>query len=211
MGAKLTFRGAWDSFLRFLSPARAKRAFQEELRRKVLEQVILLRADVITYIDSEKHGVPNSPLTIMVKKSSRPLVDRGDLRQSISAEAEVTASGVSGACGVMRSARGKGGKSMVNIAAALHNGFRIKVTDKVRAAIFAEMRKRAGRGKQRRGKGGRFGKAAGVKIDASGLSGAGGRVWTVRGRPFILEPFLEAEQRIVMALGEGVRVTLKKL
>lgn len=211
MGAKLTLSGAWDSFLNFLNPARAKRAFQEELRRKVLEQCHLLRRDVVEYIDAEKHGVPNSPLTVMVKRSSRPLVDRGDLRQSISAEAEVTADGVAGAVGVKRSARGKGGKGLVNVAAALHNGFTIKVTEKVRAAIFAEMRKRAGRGKQRRGKGGRFGKAEGVKIDASGLRGAGARTWVVRGRPFILEPFLEAEERIKVALGEGVRVTLKKL
>lgn len=208
---KVRLRGAWDAFLEFLKPDRAKQRLQEELRRRVAEQVQLLRADVITYIDSEKHGVPNSPLTIMVKRSSRPLVDRGDLRQSISGETEVEGDAVRGAVGVLRSARGKGGKSLVNVAAALHNGFRIKVTEKVRAAIFAEMRKRAGRGTQKRGKGGRFGKREGVKVDASGLSGAGGKVWVVRGRPFILEPFLEAEQRIVLALGEGVRVTLKGL
>lgn len=197
---KVSLRGAWDALRDFLNPNRAKKRLQEELRRKVAEQVQLLRADVVGYIDAAKHGVPNSPLTIMVKRSSRPLVDRGDLRQSISGETEVEGDAVRGAVGVLRSARGKGGRSLVNVAAALHNGFRIKVTEKVRAAIFAEMRKRAGRKRKKRG---------GVEVGR--LSGTGGKVWVVRGRPFILEPFLEAEQRIVLALGEGVRVTLKGL
>lgn len=208
MPVRLKLSGAWDAFLNFLNPSRAKRAFQEELRRKVLQQVILLRADVIKYIDTERHGVPNSPLTIMVKKSSRPLVDKGDLRQSINAEAGVEGDSVVGACGVLRSARGKGGKSLVNVAQALHNGFRIKVTEKVRRAIFAEMRKRAG---GKKGGDGRSRRRKGVNVAGPKLSGEGAATWVVRGRPFILEPFLEAEQRIMLALGEGVRLTLKKL
>lgn len=207
MGLKVKLSGAWDSFLNFLRPDRAKAALQSELRRKLAQQVQLLRADVIRYIDEERHGVPNSPLTIMVKKSSRPLVDRGDLRQSISGETEVSGDVVRGSVGVLRSARGKGGKSLVNVAKALHNGFRIKVTPRVRAAIFAEMRKRAG---GKKGGDGRSRRRKGVGV-GTGLSGEGAKTWVVRGRPFILEPFLEAEQRIVMALGEGVRLTLKKL
>lgn len=203
VGAKLTLKGAWNSLLDFLDPTHLQARLRVELKRKMAQQVQLLRADVIRYIDQERHGIPNSPLTILVKGSSRPLVDRGDLRQSISASVEVYGANVRGAVGVMRSARGKGGKGLVSVAAALHEGFTIKVTPKVRAAVFAEMRKR--RGKVGKGK-----KRRGATIDTSGLSGAGARVWHVRGRPFIRQPLDEATQRIVMALGDGVSLTLKK-
>lgn len=209
MGSRLRLRG-WDKFLRFLDPRRAKKALQRELRRKILEQLHYLRRDVISYIDSEKHGIPNSPLTVLIKGSSRPLVDRGDLRQSVSVGVEGRGRTVRGACGVLRTARGTGGKALVNVAAALHEGFVIRVTPKVRAAVFAELRKRTGKKVRMRGPGGRF---AGSKVTGGArfAGGTGAKVWRVRGRPFIGEPFEAAKARIALALGDGVKLTLNKL
>lgn len=160
--------------------------------------VLLLRTAVIRYIDSEKHGVPNSPLTILIKGSSRPLVDHGDLRQGITTAVEVSRGKVHGAVGVLRKAktRGAGGRfqKATNIASALHEGFTVRVTPEVRKAVFAEMRRR--RGKK-------------VRVPAGG--GGGAKTWIVRGRPFIREPLEDNEARIIEELGEGVRITLKGL
>lgn len=199
MPLKLTLKGAWNNFLNFLSPSRARMILQAEMRRKVNEQVQLLRRDVVKYINEQRHGVPNSPLTVLTKGSSKALIDRGDLRQSINAVTSVEGGRVIGACGVKRSARSKSGGKLVNISAALHEGFTVKVTPAVRAAVFAKMKERS---KNRRKK---LGPAALM------TGGTGATVWVVRGRPFIREPFEAAETRIIMALGNGVRLTLKKL
>ena len=197
---KFRLKGDWGRFLRFLDPRRARREFRRRTRREMERQVALLRRDVIGYIDGERHGVPNSPLTILIKGSSRPLVDRGDLRAGVRtavSDAGSTASAVRlrGAVGVLRTARKKGGKSLVDVAVALHEGFVIRATEKVRAAVFAELRKR------RKGK---------VRWEGSGAGGSS-KTWRVRGRPFLREPFEAALPRIELAFGRSVKATLDGL
>ena len=191
----ITLRG-FKKFARSMRKKWVKRRLNTEEGRRMRRAVLLLRTEVIGYIDAERHGVPNSPLTVLIKGSSRPLVDRGDLRLGITTEVGLHRKEIFGAVGVLRTRRTKDGKRLFNVAVALHNGFTIKVTPAVRAAVFAELRKRRG---------------AGVRAETSGRSGGGARTWKIRGRPFILEPYLENEQRILDELGEGVRVTLKRI
>ena len=191
MGFKLQLKGAWREFREFFNRKRRRDRLRREMRDKIREQLGLLRRDIIEYINTESHGVPNSPLTILIKGSSRPLVDHSDLRSSVNVRTKISTEGVFGGVGVLRMKRGKNGKTLWNIAVALHEGYTVKVTPKVRAAVFAEMRKR--RGKK-------------VRLESS----QGARTWKVRGRPFIKDPFEAAEERIRMALGEGVRLTLRK-
>jgi hypothetical protein len=189
MGFKLG--GDWGKFTRFLNRRRRRRELQEGLRRQVQRQLHLLKNDIIAYIDAERHGVPNSPLTILVKGSSRPLVDRGDLRQSVNVRTEVRGDNVMGGVGVLRTKRSREGKKLWNIAVALHEGFTVKVTPAVRAAVFAEMRKRQGK-----------------KVKFTGTGGS--KTWKVKGRPFVEDPFEAAVPRIKLALGDAVIVTLRK-
>lgn len=192
----LKLRG-FRALVRAFDGLRAGRRLEVAQRRAMLRAVLLLRTEVIQYIDEEKHGVPNSPLTVLIKGSSRPLVDRGDLRQGITTEVEVSRGRVRGAVGVLRrrrQRRAKGGQArkLTNVAAALHEGFVVRVTPAVRAAVFAELKKRRGRG---------------VRATAGG----GARTWKVRGRPFIREPLEDAKDRLVDILGDGVETTLKGL
>jgi len=191
----IRFNDGWRRFKRFFSRRRREDEFRRELRKKIQQQLILLRRDIVGYIDSEKHGIPNSPLTILIKGSSKPLVDRGDLRQSINLRTEITREKVHGGVGVLRTKRSKDGKVLWNLAIALHEGFVIKVTPKVRAAVFAEMRKR--RGKK-------------TKFVPTDPGAAGSKNWKVRGRPFVEDPFKAAETRIKVALGDGVQLSLSK-
>ena len=183
------FSAGWKKFLKRFS-GQTRKEVRAELRQKIREQLGLLRRDVISYIDSEKHGVPNSPLTILVKGSSRSLVDRGDLRM-VSVRTESRRNEILGGVGVLRTRRSRDGKVLWNIAVALHEGFVVRVTPQVRAAVFAEMRKR-------RGKKVRFG------------GGGGSKLWRVKARPFIREPLEVAETRIRLALGDAVKVTFQK-
>ena len=191
MGIKLS---GFKEFISAFNARRVRSVANEELRKKVKTQLVLLRGDIDKYIKSEKHGIPNSPLTILVKGSSRPLVDGGDLRQSINVRVKTEGADVVGGVGVLRTKTSRDGKKLWNIGRALHEGFKVRVTARVRAAVFAEMRKRSG------GK---------VKFVSEG--GESASVWHVKGRPFIKDPLDEASNRIIDALGEGVRITLEKL
>lgn len=183
----------WDAFLRFLDPRRTRERLQTEVHRKVLREMHLLRRDVLSYVAEQRHGIPNSPLTVLWKGSSLPLVDRGDLRQGIHAEAWKLKYSVKGAVGVLRTARSKSGKQLWNVARALHEGFDVKVTPAVRAAVFAQIRKRTGKS---------------VRVPPGG--GGAASVWHVRGRPFLRVPLEEALPRIRLALGDAVKTTLKR-
>lgn len=189
----LKIRG-FASFLRAFAERRISGILKDRQRLAMTRAVLLLRSEVLAYIDQEKHGIPNAPLTILIKGSSRPLVDRGDLRNSITTEVAGKGRDVVGAVGVLRRRRAKRGRSMTNIASALHEGFTIRVTPKVRAAVFAELERR-----QR-------GRAKG-----SSPPGGGSSVWRVKGRPFIRQPLDESSERIVAILGEGVETWLKKI
>lgn len=193
----LVLRGV-KRFIQAMDPRRARARLEAEQVRRMSRAVALLRGDVIEYINSEKHGVPNSPLTILTKGSERPLVDRGDLRQAISTAVESAGNVVRGAVGVLRTARrGRGGRfktSAANVAAALHEGFTVKVTDAVRRAVFAEMRRRRGK-----------------RAKPARVGGGGAKTWRVRGRPFIRDPLDAAAERIAAELGDGVRTTLRGL
>jgi hypothetical protein len=193
---RLKLKG-FTEFVKAFDGRRARQRLEREQRKKMRAAVLLLRTEVIQYIDSEKHGVPNSPLTILIKGSSRPLVDHGDLRQGITTAVEVQRGKVHGAVGVLKKGRvrGAGGrfKRAPNVAAALHEGFDVKVTPEVRKAVFAEMRRRRGNK---------------VRIPEGG---GGAKTWHVRGRPFIREPLEENEERIIAELGEGVKLTLRGL
>ena len=187
----LTFKG-FGKFLRAFAEKRIAGILRDQERLAMQRTVVFLRAEVLSYIDEERHGVPNAPLTTLIKGSSRPLVDRGDLRNSITTEVVGRGREVHGAVGVLRRRRAKRGRRMTDVATALHEGFVVRVTPKVRAAVFAELRKR--QGKKARGSGGR-----------------GSSTWRVKGRPFIRDPLHENGERIVDMLGEGVLTWTRKI
>ncbi len=192
MGFSMKTKGI-DKFIRYFSEKRRKDHMNRDMRSKIQRQLELLRTDIIQYIDAEKHGIKNSPLTILSKNSSRPLVDHGDLRQSVNWRTKILKNNVIGGVGVLRTKVNNDGKKLWNIAIALHEGYIVKVTPEVRAAVFMEMRKR--RGKK-------------VRFNSNASSGA--KTWKVRGRPFIEAPFFGAIERIKKALGDGVNISLKR-
>jgi len=88
----------------------------------------------------------NSPITTAIKGSSRPLVDTGELFKAINSQVLAWDEVV---VGVLRSKKvtGKDGKAddLLNIAAVLHEGATITVTQKMRNFFAAMARKHPGK------------------------------------------------------------------
>lgn len=183
----------FDRFTNFFNERRRRDATRNALIKRIRQQCLYLKRDMVDYIDSEKHGIPNSPLTILTKGSSRPLVDHGDLRLSINYRVETLANQIEGGVGVLRTRMSRSGKKLWNIAIALHEGYDVIVTDAVRRAVFAQMRERN----------------AGKKVTIPS-DGTAKKIWHVKGRPFVEVPFEEAKPRIIQALGDGVKFSLSK-
>lgn len=182
-------------FLRALDRAVWKRKIDSEFGRKLKEQLELVRGDIISYIRNSEHGVPNALITQLWKGSSKPLIDRGDLFDAVTSLVKANPDGLEGGVGVLRQAKGGTGEPLVNVAKALHEGFVVNVTPKVRAAIMAKVRKRAAR--------------RGQKIPE--LRGPGATHYRVKGRPFVKVPFEKAEPRIRMALGDALKLVIQGL
>jgi hypothetical protein len=92
---------------------------------------------LVKEIRDGKHA-PNSPVTIYLKGSAKPLIDHGDLFGSVSGK--LTSDSYGFVVGVKR--RTVGGN---NLAHMLETGFTIKVTPKMRKFFFAKARESGGR------------------------------------------------------------------
>jgi len=191
MSVDVTVKG-FDKLERALGAQHVRSVLRREVGHQMRRSAEMLRREVHEYINSERHGVPNSPLTVLIKGSSRPLVDRGDLRQGIETDVSFRPNAIVGQVGVTRTAKNRDGKSLHNVAMMLHEGATIKVTPEVRAAVFAKLRERQG---------------GGVRFNGGG----GSRTWIIRGRPFIKEPFESQTPAIVASIREGVRRAMKRL
>ncbi len=126
---------------------------------------------------------PNSPMTVILKGSSKPLVHRGDLVQSITYDQPDP---FQLRLGIMRS--GATDKE-INVALVLHEGATIDVAKhpKVRMAVWAKIKDAMGQ-YQRSDK--RYKKARAIK-GAAALLGTGAKggskdVWVIPARPFLI-------------------------
>ena len=182
----------FDRLQRAMSAPRVRRLLRKNVGMQIRRATETLRLNVNRYIETERHGIPNSPLTILAKGSSKPLVDRGDLRQGIETDHHEGPRSIVGQVGVSRTRRKKGGGKLINVALSLHEGTTVKVTEEVRKAVFAAIRERTGKS---------------VKFDGKG----GSKTWRIRGRPFIRVPFEEylpmAKRRIQL----GIKRTIEEL
>lgn len=126
---------------------------------------------------------PNSPMTVILKGSSKPLVDNGDLALSITYDQPDE---YQLRLGVMRSSATD---KEINVALVLHEGATIDVAKhpKVRMAVWAKMKDSMA---QYRRADKRFKKARAIK-GAAALMGTGAKggskdIWVIPARPFIL-------------------------
>jgi len=127
MAGSITKVGQWKLYMKLMSSARFANKLKSEVKKATTANTLLVRTEIITRIDQGKYE-PNRPITIAMKGSSLPLVDRGDLRRSIRTRQIDWSSGF---VGVLAATKLRG-KAMANIGEMLHEGFTIKITPKMR-------------------------------------------------------------------------------
>lgn len=127
----------YETFMKMLKKEEYNKVFRMKLRRANKKLAVLGKGRLEREIRSGAHAA-NSPLTIWLKKSSKPLVNHADLLGSVSGK--VGSNWYSFTVGVKR--RTPSGK---NLAHMLETGFTIKVTDKMRALFWYWAKESGGR------------------------------------------------------------------
>lgn len=125
--------GDWDKALKLLNPVYLKKALLVAAHRAGAYSVGEIKKGIISQAPGGKPFAPLHPLTVARKKSSKTLIDHGDLLNSatyqvISPEEVLV--------GVNRTVQGKNGP--VNIAAIHEYGCTIQVTPKMRGYLHSQ-------------------------------------------------------------------------
>jgi len=137
MGSGVRFTGPWKKWLRSLDPKAFERRLKIEIRKATLKNCLLVVREIRKAIQGGDYA-PNSMMQLAAKyPKSKPLVDSGDLFGAVT---HLVINEFSAFVGIQRTAKGKDGEDLVNIAAALHDGFEQEVTPAMRRAAFARIR-----------------------------------------------------------------------
>lgn len=129
-GSKVEFKmvGDWRKMASALDSKRFEANLEANLGRATAFNGMMMAGEIRRRIKSRKYA-KNSPLTILLKKSSTPLVDDGDLFGAVTSQ---SLDKYSVFIGILRSTMGDNGKPLVNLAELLHNGGVIPVTEHMR-------------------------------------------------------------------------------
>lgn len=156
-----------------------------------MQEAQYLRGKIVAGIREQAPGgqpfKPLAPSTLAIRRFKRfrgtkALIVRGDLRNSITAQRTGFASAF---VGVLRTARAKDGRSLVNVAEVQEFGSRpivVRITPKMRAFLNAALASLNAKGTRGRDKSGRFTKAKTIRYRGSGTGIA---VIQIPARPFI--------------------------
>ena len=174
---KVTKIGAWTRVGQLL--AAAPRRVQEAVDKAMLQEGQFLRTKIVEGIREQAPGgrafAPLAPTTLAIRKfrgfgGTKALLVHGDLRNSIT----VTKDGDRVLVGVLRTARGRAGQPLADIAALHELGSRpivMKLTPKARAFLHAAFRR------------------AGLDAPGAGHPSTGIAVIQVPARPFLSPVF----------------------
>ncbi len=147
MTAKITKIGDWKEAARLLKGA--DKRIKDVVDKAVLQEAQFFRTKIVEGFREQAPGgkpfLPLAPTTLAIRrfrnfKGTKALLVRGDLRNSIVVVKQ--ADGVF--VGVLRSAKGKEGQPLVNVAAVHEYGSRpivVKLSDKARRFLHAAFRK----------------------------------------------------------------------
>lgn len=126
---KLT--GSWGKLKHVVDRSRFESALKQNIRQATQRNAMRVVADIRKRITGRAYS-PNAALTILIKKSTKPLVDDGDLFQAITHQMLNDKTAFVGAL----KATQVNGQSAADLAAILHEGATIAVTPAMRGLFF---------------------------------------------------------------------------
>lgn len=136
MKASLKTYGDWDRLEHTLNPVRFSKALERNVAIASRRVGIEYRKDVRDAV-KEKLYDPNAPMTIAIKGSSMPLVRDRDMLLAITSKTKTPWEVVVGILRQTKRRDAKSGKErMWNVAAILHAGATVKVTQRMRAMFW---------------------------------------------------------------------------
>lgn len=142
----VTRYGDWEEAARIAATMQAK--FKKALEQAVLKEAHYLRGQIVKGIASQAPGgsafAPLSPMTLALRKAdgfggSKALIRTGALRGSISV-LRVPGHEAKAFVGVLRKAKSKDGKDLVNIGKVHEFGATVRKTERQRRYLMAKLR-----------------------------------------------------------------------
>lgn len=127
--------GDWQKMRALLNPTKFQAALKKNIRRATEINALIILKEIRKRVQEGGYSA-NAALTVLIKGSSKPLVGTGD-DELFKAVTHEMVNDFSAFIGVLKSARGKSGEPMVDVAAVIHEGMTIKVTDKMRGLFIA--------------------------------------------------------------------------
>lgn len=161
----------WEELERLVDPDRVRKAMAQHFGEAMERMGQLFVSTARDVILDEKPFASNAPLTVALKGSSTPLVDDGDLVGSLTYD---VVSWKKLRMGV-NSRRLSSGRLLAEV---LHEGATIRVTPRIRAAVMAKLREKAGDKR--------------FRALAQGF-GAAKSVWVIPPRPFLTRTFADPD------------------
>jgi hypothetical protein len=201
MKTGLVIKGDVAEYKRFLTPNSTLPILEREIKRATIDNSLYLVSQVKQQI-RDRRFTANAPLTLALSRGNLPLLKEKNLFDAIgftlktSFEAEVGLTERKLSTGGVKSRP----TALEKIVLLLHDGFTIDVTDDMRAAIMAALRKSKGR------------KAKSAQKQASERSGRGRTVWRVPPRKFLTTVFrnLAIQERLRRRWREAVEAAFLK-
>lgn len=132
VGTAFKITGNWKRLQHIVSKDRFERALKVDVRKATTQAAMIVVKEIKKRISGRSYS-PNAQLTILIKKSTLPLVDDSDLYNSIT---HMTVDEKSAFVGVLRKVE-IDGRPAADLALMLHEGASITVTNAMRGLFFA--------------------------------------------------------------------------
>jgi hypothetical protein len=199
--ARFYLSGKWDQLRVAFDPAKFA-ARGRALVRIATEQNGMFVAGRMKRLIRQGGFEPNAALTTVIKRSTKPLFDHGQLIQAITHQ---TVNYSTVFVGVLKSSRSKRGEPLVNIIPGLHDGTTITITRKMRSLFWFLWLVTSGKMKEEklRGRAREIYERIGNKRIIKPLSPASTAI-RIPGRPFMKQAF-EDPKTILLVRRQWVR------
>lgn len=126
--AEFRLVGDWRKFARAIDPDRLGPALEANLKKATIVNAMYVIAEIRRRIKRRAYE-RNSALTVLIKRSSAPLVDDGDMFNAFTYQ---VINPTTVFVGILRTSRDSSGQNLANVAELLHEGGAVQVTEAMR-------------------------------------------------------------------------------